>query len=64
MAINKQSTHLDKEEEEKEKFIFAFFSSFFDSATIAAGKELEKAAVGEPARTVYDTGTSPRTPSP
>ena len=54
MTINKQSTCLDKEEEEKEKFIFAFFSLFLDSATIAAGKEMEKAAAG----------TSPWTPSP
>ena len=42
---------MDKEEEEKEKFFFAFFSSFFDSATISAGKEMEKAAAGEPERT-------------
>ena len=59
-AINKQSTRLDKQEEEKEKF-----SLFFDAATIAVGKEAEKATGGEPERwTGYDTGTSPRTPSP
>ena len=48
---------MDREEEEKEKFIFAFFSSFFDSATIPAGKKLEKAAAGETERIGYDTGT-------
>ena len=53
---------MDKEEEEKEKFIFALFSSVSDSATIAAGKEPEKAAAGEPDRTGYNTGTLPRTP--
>ena len=54
-AINKQSTRLDKEEEEKKKFsfFFSFFPSLFDSATIAAGKEVEKAAVGEPERPGY-----------
>ena len=50
MVISKQSTLLDKEEEKKEKFNFAFFSSCFDTATIAAGKEVEKAAGGEPER--------------
>ena len=59
-AINKQSTRLDKQEEEKEKF-----SLFFDAATIVVGKEVEKATVGEPERwTGYDAGTSPWTPSP
>ena len=48
MARSKQSTRLDKEEEKKEKFNFTFFSSYFDTATIAAGKEMEKAAAREP----------------
>ena len=51
MAISKQSTRLDKEEEKKEKFNFAFFSSCFDTATIAAGKEVEKIATREPEQT-------------
>ena len=48
ISKNKQSTHLGKEEEEKEtkKFSFAFFSLRFDAATIAAGKEVEKAVAG------------------
>ena len=59
-AINKQSTRLDKQEEEKEKF-----SLFFDVATITVGKEVEKAAIRDPERwTGYDPATSPRTPSP
>ena len=59
-AINKQSTRLDKQEEEKEKF-----SLFFAAATIAVGKKVEKAALGEPERwTGYDTGTLPQTSSP
>ena len=49
--ISKQCTRLDKEEEKKEKFNFAFFSSCFDTATIAAEEEVEKAAAGEPERT-------------
>ena len=39
--ISKQSTHLDKEEEKKEKFNFAVFSSYFDTVTIAAGKGVD-----------------------
>ena len=65
-AINKQSTRLDKEEEEKKKkfsFFFSFFPSLFDSATIAAGKEVEKAAAGGPERTGCATRISPPTPS-
>ena len=60
-AINKQSTRLNlQEEEEKENF-----SLFFAAATIAVGKKVEKAALGEPERWAgYDTGTSARTPSP
>ena len=58
--MNTQSTRLDKQKEEKDKF-----SLFFDAATITVGKEVEKVAVGEPERwTGCDTGTSPRTPSP
>ena len=52
-AINKQSTGLDKEKEKKGRFIFAFFSSFFDPATITTEKELEKAAAREPVRIRY-----------
>ena len=33
---------------EKEKFNFASFSSYFDTATIAAGKKMEKVAAREP----------------
>ena len=59
-AINKQSTRLDKQEEEKERF-----SLFFAAATISVGKKVEKATLGEPERwTGYDTGTSPQMPSP
>ena len=46
-ATNKQSTHLGKDEEEKEKFAFAFFSSRFDAATIAARKEVNATTSGE-----------------
>ena len=58
VAINKQSTRLDKEEEEekKKKFNFAFFSLCFNAATIAAGKEVEKAAAGEPEWAGYGYG--------
>ena len=49
--ISKQFTRLHKEEEKKEKFNFAFFSSCFDTATIAAGKEMEKETAREPERT-------------
>ena len=50
MVTSKEFTRLDKEEEKEEKFNFAFFSSCFDTATIAAGKKVEKAAAGEPER--------------
>ena len=65
-AINKQSTRLDKEEEKKKKFsfFFSFFPSLFDSVTIAAGKEVEKASSREPEWMGYNTETSPWMPSP
>ena len=44
-AINKQSTRLDMDEEEKEKF--AFFSSSFEAAFIAAGTEVEMSVAGD-----------------
>ena len=43
-AINKQSTRLGMNEKEKE--IFAFFSSSFDVAFIAVGMEVEMAVAG------------------
>ena len=56
VAISKQRTQFDKEEEKKEKFNFAFFSSCFDAAIIATGTELEKAAAGEPDQTGCEYG--------
>ena len=44
-AINKQSTRLDMNEEEKEKF--AFFFSSFDTVFIAAGTKMEMAVAGD-----------------
>ena len=44
-AINKQSTRLGMNEEEKEKF--AFFFSSFDAAFIVAGTELEMTVAGD-----------------
>ena len=44
-AINKQSTRLGMDEEEKEKF--AFFFSSFDAASIAAGTEVEMTVAGD-----------------
>ena len=45
-AIKKQSTRLDNEEE-KEKFTFAFFSSCSHAAAIAAGREVEASTSGK-----------------
>ena len=42
----KQSTRLDNEEE-TEKFTFAFFSSCSHAAAIAAGREVEASSFGE-----------------
>ena len=44
------------EEDENEKFSFAFFSLCFGAATIAAGKEVETATSGEMEWSVYGYG--------
>ena len=45
VAINKQSTRLGMDEEEKKKF--AFFFSSFEAAFIAAGMEVKMAVSGD-----------------
>ena len=45
MTINKQSTCLDMDEEENEKF--AFFFSSFNASFIAAGTEVKMTVAGD-----------------